>query len=348
MAPKTKTNPFIDRVLSSGLVTAEQLSTSIQKSLPEDPVRCATILVEADLLTSYQAKQLLAGKSKGFIISPYKILRPIGQGGMGIVFLGEHISLKRKVAIKVLSPERAKDQLALDRFLREARAAAALDHQNIVKLFDISQGTSPHFLVLEYVDGTDLQSLVAKTGPLHFAQAAHYISQAASGLHHAHTKGFIHREIKPANLIMAKDGTLKILDMGLAQSLLDPSDQLTAVNAEGEITGTIDYLSPEQAMAHPLDERSDIYSLGATLYSLLTGQPPFSGSTTQKLMQHQLKEPTSVAIKLRGRVPQPFSDVISKMMAKKLADRYQSAEEVIEALSPWVPATGTNTLIPDP
>src|SRR4029079_10419496 len=134
--------------------------------------------------------------------------------------------LKRKVALKVLPADKAGDKLTLERFYREARSAAALDHPNIVRLYDISQGGGVHFLIMEYVEGNDLQSLMAKTGPLHFAQAAHYVAQAAAGLQHAHEKGFVHRDVKPANLILAKDGTIKILDMGLARSFTDEGDNL--------------------------------------------------------------------------------------------------------------------------
>jgi serine/threonine protein kinase len=305
--------------------------------------------VAAQLLTQYQAGQLLIGKYRGFILGPYRILQPLGRGGMGNVFLAEHGELQRKVAIKVLHADKAQDKLALERFFREARSAAALDHPNIVRLYDISQGNGVYFLIMEYVDGNDLQSLMAKTGPLHFAQAAHYTAQAAAGLQHAHAKGFIHRDIKPANLILSKDGVVKILDMGLARSVLNERDNLTAaVGAEPEVTGTVDFISPEQAMGSPLDERSDIYNLGATFFALLTGHPPFAGTTTQKLMQHQLKDPQSLANKLKGKVPAALGAVVMKMMAKKAPERFQTAEEVVDALGPWLPATTSGNIVRDP
>jgi serine/threonine protein kinase len=348
-APPTQLT-FLERALKSRLLTDAQVNELFpEASDRQDQQAAADKLVKAGLLTRYQAQMIQAGKHRGFFLGPYKILRPLGQGGMGTVFLAEHTSLARKVAVKVLPPDKAKDRLTLERFNREARAAAALDHPNIVRLHDISQGNGVHFLVMEYVEGTDLQSLMGQTGPLHYAQAAQYVAQAAGGLQHAHEKGFIHRDVKPANLMLTKTGGgIKILDMGLARSFTDSRDSLTANLAEGDIAGTVDYLSPEQAMNQPLDERSDIYSLGATFYSLVTGHPPFKGTTAQKLMQHQLKEPPSVSLKLSGRVPQALSDVISKMMAKKPGERFQSAADVVDALGPWLPVPTTGSIITDP
>jgi serine/threonine protein kinase len=202
---------------------------------------------------------------------------------------------------------------------------------------------------MEYVEGKDLQSLMADTGPLHFAQACHYVAQAASGLQHAHEKGFVHRDIKPANLILAKDGTVKILDMGLARSFQDESDNLTGtLGNEPETFGTADYISPEQALGQKVDERSDIYSLGATLFALITGHPPFKGTTAQILMQHQMAELPRLSKKLKVAVPAALYDVIAQMMAKKNNERYASASDVIDALSPWLPATPSGNVVQDP
>ncbi len=317
---------------------AESLGQLADLDLPDEPFACAEALVKANVLTPFQAKQLLAGRHRGLVLGTYKILRPLGKGGMGVVYLADHASLGRKVAIKVLTQDQAKENLALERFYREARAAAALDHPNIVRLHDITQVSGINFLVMEYVDGVDLQSLLQQTGALHYAQAANYIGQAASGLVHAHERGFIHRDIKPANLILAKDGTIKILDMGLARSLVNPKDALTGkLDDDDVITGTADYLSPEQALNVTLDARSDIYSLGATFFTLLTARPPFNGSTAQKLAQHQVAPPPNLN-KLRSTVPPELNEVICKMMAKKPGDRFQSVEDLLNALGPWLPA----------
>ncbi len=337
-APAT-TNEFLSVVRKSGLFDEKAFANHYHSEdmLPDEPHACASELVKAGLLTSFQAKTLLTGKYKGFLLGPYKVLQPIGKGGMGVVYLAEHTSLKRRVAVKILPKEYAEDKLALERFFREARAAAALDHPNIVGIHDITQGAGTHFLVMEYVEGVTLEELMEKTGRMHYAQAVDYIAQAAIGLRHAHEKGFVHRDIKPANLMVTKDGKVKILDMGLARSFDNASDNLTAQLGDGGVAGTADFVSPEQALNDQVDARSDIYSLGATLYAIVAGRPPFSGNTSQKLIQHQLTEPPKL-MKTNATVPAELSDVVAIMMAKDPDDRFQSAEEVIDALTPWLPA----------
>ncbi|WP_171471268.1 WD40 repeat domain-containing serine/threonine protein kinase [Frigoriglobus tundricola] len=338
--PATSTD-LLSLVRKSGVLDEKQFSEHFSDpgELPDDPTECANALIRSGLLTTFQARQILAGKYRGLVLGAYKILRPLGQGGMGVVYLGEHTTLHRRVALKVLPAKSAQERVAVERFMREARATAALDHPNIVRLHDVCQGAGVHFLVMELVEGKNLETLLAETGPLHFATAVSYIAQAAAGLQHAHSKGIVHRDIKPANLMMTKDGGIKILDMGLARSFVNESDNLTgALGEEGEALGTIDFVAPEQAMAQAVDERADLYSLGATLYCLLAGHPPYKGSRAQVLMQHQMAPPPQLSRTLKVNVPQTLNDVIAKMMAKKKGDRYQSADEVIDALSPWLPA----------
>jgi eukaryotic-like serine/threonine-protein kinase len=290
MGVPTSSQEFLDALRASELLDPAKLAQHFGDlaALPRDPREAAAALVEASLLTAYQANQLLQGKNKGFVVGSYKILQPVGKGGMGTVFLAEHTTMKRRVALKVIPASQVKDKLALERFHREARSAAALDHPNIVLLYDVGQSARVHFLAMEYVDGEDLQSVLDRAGPPHFAEAVHYAYQAAAGLHHAHEKGFVHRDVKPANLIRSRDGTVKILDMGLARSFQEEADNLTAsLGAESDATGTVDYVSPEQALNKAVDQRGDIYSLGATLFALAAGFPPFRGTTLQKLAQHQ-------------------------------------------------------------
>jgi serine/threonine protein kinase len=343
MASPTTATDFLGMVQKSGLLDAQALARAAEElDLPTESFACAEALVRAGLLTSFQAKQLMAGRFRGLVLGPYRVQRPLGKGGVGIVYLAEHTSLDRKVAIKVLNQSQAGEKLALERFQREARAVAALDHPNIIRVYDVTQAAGMHFIVMEYADGTDLQTLIQQTGRMHYAQAASHIAQAAAGLRHAHEKGFIHRDIKPGNLMLTKDGTIKILDLGLARSA-SAQDELTGKLGEDHITGTVDFLSPEQAMNVHLDARSDIYSLGATFFALVTGTPPFSGSTAQKLTQHQLAPPPNTQ-KIRSEVPPELAAVIARMMAKKPRDRYQTAEEVIDALAPWVaPAPSGST-----
>jgi serine/threonine protein kinase len=334
MPSPTTVADLIGLIRKSGLIDETAL-VEHALDLPREPRACAEALVEAELLTSFQAKLLLAGRAKALVMGAYRVLRPLGQGGMGVVYLAEHAALGRRVAVKVLTEEQSREKLGLARFFREARAAAALDHPNIVRLHDIAEIDGTHFLVMEFVDGTDLQALVDGTGPLHMAQAADYIAQAARGLEHAHDRGFIHRDIKPANLIVGKDGVVRVLDMGLARSVRNPKDALTSQLGDGVITGTADFLSPEQALNLQLDTRTDIYSLGATLYTLLTGRPPYEGTTGQKLASHQLAAAPDVRA-VRPDVPAELAAVIVRMMAKKPSERYQTARAVRAALAPWL------------
>ncbi|MBV8898745.1 MAG: serine/threonine protein kinase, partial [Verrucomicrobia bacterium] len=337
MAAPTTATEFLAIVRQSGLINETTFREYFRhdEDLPPEPSACATALVRAHLLTPFQARHLLAGKFRGLSLGPYRILNQIGQGGMGAVYLAQHTELDRQVALKMLPADKAKDKLAIERFKREARAAAALDHPNIVKVFDVFHASGLYFMVMEYVAGKDLETVIKESGALHFATAIAHVLQTAAGLQHAHEKGFVHRDIKPANLLLSKSGTIKILDMGLARSF-EARDQVTEQLDQSALAGTADYVSPEQSLGMPQDQRSDIYSLGATLYTLVTGRPPYRGNTAQLLMQHQFAEPPRMSKRLKSTVPEALNDVIGRMMAKKKDDRYQSADEVIDALTPFV------------
>jgi serine/threonine protein kinase len=343
MASPTATAPasageLLDLVRRSGIHPPEYLGDKLAEfELPADAPGAAAALVRGGLLTQFQARLLLAGKYRGFKLGTYVVRDILGKGGMGVVYLAEHASLRRKVALKVFTPGSGSPRAGVERFLREARAAAALDHPNIVRVFDVLETGELHYLVMEYVDGKTLEDVVVAGGAMAPGRAVGYISQAAAGLQHAYEKGFVHRDIKPANLMVAKDGTVKLLDMGLARSVVDSTDRVTEVLDRGAVVGTADYISPEQAMNAPgLDIRADIYSLGATLYALVAGRPPFAGSTSQVLMQHQFKEPPSLA-DIDRTIPVELAAVVAKMMAKKPADRFATPAEVIAALAPWLP-----------
>lgn len=335
---------FLELVRKAGIVPAATLEGL--SDLPSEPTACAASLISKGLITKFQAKLLLSGKYKGFKLGQYIVKEQIGQGGMGAVYLAEHETLHRKVALKVLTPPKdSKDgKLALERFLREARAAAALDHPNIVRLHDIGTQGETQYLVMEYVDGQTLEQLLQKAGPISPSRAVGYIAQAAAGLQQAYEKGFVHRDIKPGNLMLAKDGTVKLLDMGLARTTEATTDNLTEILDKGAIVGTADYISPEQAMNAPVDIRGDIYALGASFFALVTGAPPFNGSTTQKLVQHQMKEAPSLA-SLDKTFPNGLSNVVAKMLAKKPKDRYQTPAELITALAEWLPKDGGRKVV---
>jgi serine/threonine-protein kinase len=327
---------FLELVKKCGILSAERIKALPgPDDLPPEVPKAAQLLVQNGFLTRFQAAQLLAGRHRGFRIGQYVIQNLLGRGGMGTVYQAEHLDLRRKVAIKVLSTVTGDDQrLIVERFLREARAVAALDHPNIVRIHDVTRFNDAPYLVMEYVEGETLQQTLDREGHLHHVVAAEYVAQAAAGLQHAHEKGFIHRDIKPANLIRERSGVVKILDMGLARSASE-QDKLTERFDEGAVVGTADFIAPEQAINSPnVDARADIYSLGATLYTLVVGKTPFDGSTTQKLLQHQLKDARPLSA-VNMAIPEELSAVVMKMLAKRPADRYQTAAEVIAALAPW-------------
>ena len=299
---------FIDLVAKSNVLEKRTLDGYLQKVVgepepPETPKVMAQTMVRDGILTNLQAGLLLKGKWRNFIISgKYKLLEHLGTGGMGSVYLCEHVLMRRRVALKVLPNDKVNDPVILERFYREARAVAALDHRNIVRAHDIDHDGELHFLVLEYVDGSSLQYLVEKFGPLSIPRAVNAIRQTADGLQHAHEAGLVHRDIKPGNLLIDRLGLVKVLDLGLARFFDDDSANITRQHNMQSVLGTADYLAPEQALdSSAVDIRGDIYSLGVTFYFMLTGRSPYrDGSVSQKLMWHQISPPTMIAVRARG------------------------------------------------
>lgn len=336
---------FWQLVWKSGLVEVTTLLT-YGKRLRQDPQGPATPmdfakrLVRDGLLTRLQAEYLLQGRWRGFMLEKYRLLERLGKGGSGAVYLAAHVPMHRYVALKVLPAAQLQDKETLERFSREVRAIAALDHPHLVRAHDAGQDGATHFLVMEYVDGSSLHDVVAKTGPLPAERVLSYLQQAALGLQHVHENGLIHRDVKPSNLLLDRRGHVRVLDMGLARFSGDARDNLTRDLAAGAVLGTVDYIAPEQAMdTHTADARSDVYSLGFTGYFLLTGQKPFgTGTAALKLIWHQMREPTPLR-ELRPEISEEVAAVLAKMYAKRPEDRFQSAREVAEALRPFVPAT---------
>ncbi|MDG2207145.1 MAG: serine/threonine-protein kinase [Pirellulales bacterium] len=312
--------------------------------LPGDSKVVANFLIEKKMITVWQSEKLLEGRYKGFFLGKYKLLGHLGTGGMSSVYLADHVLMQRRVAIKVLPKGKVEESSYLARFKKEAQAAARFDHRNIVRAYDIDEDKGTHYLVMEFIDGTDLQKLVKETGPLEYELAAQYIAQAAEGLQHAHEADIVHRDIKPANLLVDESGVVKILDMGLAR--LDDGDDeqasLTVMHDEN-VLGTADYLSPEQAVnSHLVDGRADIYSLGCTFYYILTGHPPFpEGTLPQRILAHQNSTPESIR-KDRADVPPELLVICEQMMEKKEEDRQQTAAEVAQQLGSWLQGLGSN------
>jgi WD40 repeat protein/tRNA A-37 threonylcarbamoyl transferase component Bud32 len=266
----------------------------------------------------------------------YRVVRLLGQGGMGSVYAAEHRVMQRTVALKVINRAYTVNAAAVERFRREVRAAARLAHPNIVHAYDAENAGETHFLVMEYVAGLSLDRVVRQRGPLPVAEACEYVRQAALGLQHAYEQGMVHRDVKPDNLIRCEDGRVKVLDFGLAALTAERGNALTDLNA---IMGTPEYMAPEQAEdARTADVRADVYSLGCTLYHLLTGGIPYPAATALlKVLAHR-EQPVPSVRQARPEVPPELADVVARMMAKRPADRYPTPGEVAAALQPFTHA----------
>jgi WD40 repeat protein len=263
----------------------------------------------------------------------YRVVRLLGAGGMGTVYEAEHRVMQRPVALKVISRAFTARPAAVERFRREARAAARLSHPNIVTTHDAEDAGDTLFLVMEYVEGTTLGRLVKERGPLPVAEACDAIRQAAVGLQHAHERGMVHRDVKPDNLIRCPDGTVKVLDFGLAALTAERSGGLTDTNV---LMGTPEYMAPEQAEdPRSADTRADVYSLGCTLYHLLTGHAPYPAPTPLLTILAHREKPLPSIDRARPDVPAGLACVLERMLAKRPEDRYQTPGEVAAALGPF-------------
>ncbi|RLS80585.1 MAG: DUF1080 domain-containing protein [Planctomycetota bacterium] len=327
---------FLNQVVASELLAQEDVSAFISAipddRRPKDGEQLARELVRQKKLTKYQAEQIYSGKGKTLILGNYVVLEKLGQGGMGVVLKAEHKRLKRLVALKVMSSNLVKTPDALKRFHREVEAAAKLRHSNVVATDDADEAKGTHFLVMEYVEGSDLSVLVKKNGPLSVSQTVQCVLQAARGLEYAHKQGVVHRDIKPANLLLDTSGTVKILDMGLARIEGDTGSQ-GELTSTGAVMGTVDYMAPEQALSTKhADARSDIYSLGISLWYLLAGRCAYEGdSLMAKLLAHR-DAPIPSLCSLDNEIPETLDQVFRKMVAKQSKDRYQTMTEVIREL----------------
>jgi serine/threonine protein kinase len=310
-----------------------------------DAAAFAGELVRLGWLTTYQVDLMLEGRVEQLVLGPYRILDLAGEGGLSRVYKAWHVPYQCLCAIKVLRPEIRSDAEAVRQFHQELKVVGKLAHPNIVKGIDIHPERDDYYFAIEYVEGIDLGKLVQQSGALPVVQACDYIRQAALGLQHAYERGVIHRDIKPANLLITNyppqsAGILKILDMGLARRewLTDPS-AVANVAPVTMVMGTPDFVAPEQATSPELvDIRADIYSLGCTLYFLLTAKPPFPGrSLAQKLLAHQKGQSIPIE-QQRADVPQRLPPVIRKMMAKQPEDRYRTPASVAAALTPFARA----------
>jgi serine/threonine protein kinase len=331
---------FWQAAVFSGLMDVEGLDAcwnAIPPGKRNDPEhidrRLARQAVQSNSLTLWQAQQLLAGRTSGFKVDRYLLLDLIGQGGMGRVYLARDTRLNRRVALKILAPERINNPRAVARFQREARVGAQLQHENLVRVYDFGEANGRYFLVMEFIEGKTIGHLISEQGPMPPATAVRLVRQVALGLGHAHSKGLIHRDVNPYNIMVTNDGIAKLADLGLAIDLTD-GDRVTR---EGATVGTFDYVAPEQARhSHSADIRSDIYSLGCTLYHMLCGQVPYpSPSLPEKLFAHQALEPTPLEQLVPG-LPEGFAEIVRRMMRKSPDERYGTPTQVVQALEPYL------------
>jgi len=294
------------------------------------------LLIQHGYVTHSQVKRLTMAMDEDSMYRPaqqipgFQILSKIGQGAMAVVFKAKQLSLDRIVAIKVLPKRLSENQEFVDRFYREGKAAARLNHANIVQAFDVGESGGYHYFVMEYIDGETVYERISDGRPMTEQEALRIMIQCSQALHHAHQQDLIHRDVKPKNLMLTKDGTVKLADMGLAREM---SDFATATAEAGRAYGTPYYISPEQIRGEiDIDARADIYGLGATCYHMVTGRVPFDGTTPSAVMHKHLKEPLIPPDHLNKVLSAGVGEIIEVMMAKSRDDRYPSMEDVINDL----------------
>jgi serine/threonine-protein kinase len=324
--------PLIRR---SGVLSDRQLEEIKGKILsgeyPSDSATLAKRLVAESTLTEFQTSRLLRNRASGFVVGQYVLLDRLGEGKKGRVYKAQHKLMGRLVAVKVIAPRIASRTSSIARFHREMRLLGRLDHPNVVRAFDADQVGDLLYFVMEYVAGRDLEQLLQDRGSLAPTEVAAYMAQAALGLGHAHDRGIVHRDVKPTNLMLSAEGEVKVLDLGLGV-LMEADRETSFATAAGRCIGTLYYMSPEQATAGEVDSRSDLFSLGCTMYQLLTGQMPFPGETAAECLTRLATGKPVPINELLPNLPAPFIAVLDKLIANQPEDRFQTAVEAAKAL----------------
>jgi serine/threonine protein kinase len=332
--PSTAPSTFGQRLTDSGLLSAEQIAAAGQV-VGDDPDALADHLVQEGLLTPFQVRQLRAGASS-FRVGQYLVLDCIGRGGSGIVFKARHsIPPHRLVALKTLDNGslHQSDEL-LARFRREIDIVIRLNHPHIARAFEVIQTRTQIFLVLEYIEGSDLAALVKQRGPLPVPEAVSYAIQTSRALSYAHRCGIVHRDLKPANLLLTRERTVKLSDLGLARKESEEND--SGLTMKGACLGTPEFMAPEQAEdAARADPRSDLYSLGTTLFYLLTAELPVAGSNVVQRLQRLLTQPPRPLGEARPDAPAGLAALVDRLRARDPAARPATADEVIALLEPF-------------
>jgi len=315
-----------------------ELCRSEQKALTKQgrALSLQNVLLERGYITTSQVKRLNLALDEDSMYRPaqqipgFQILSRVGQGAMAVVFKAKQLSLDRIVAIKVLPKRLSENPEFVERFYREGRAAARLNHPNIVQAFDVGESSGYHYFVMEYIDGDTIYDRISDGRCLTEPEAIRIVLQVARALEHAHAQGLVHRDVKPKNIMMTSSAMVKLADMGLAREM---DDYATAAAEAGRAYGTPYYISPEQIRGEiTIDYRADIYALGATFYHMVTGRVPFDGNTPSAVMHKHLKEPLVPPDHINHSLSAGVGEIIEVMMAKRTEDRYPSMAEVIADL----------------
>ncbi|WP_165073580.1 serine/threonine-protein kinase [Paludisphaera rhizosphaerae] len=336
---------------SSGILSDRQFEDVCGRvatgEYPSAPVKLAERLIRDRFITPYQAKRLLANKPYGMVVGRYVILDRIGAGSMGRVYKAHHQMMDRVVALKIIAPEIASNDRVVARFQREMKLVGRLDHPNVVRAYDADRANRVLYIVMEYVNGESLGDRLRR-GPVPAAEMIDYASQAALGLAHAHSQGMVHRDIKPSNILVGDDRKVKILDLGLGV-LMEADDGATFATADGIAVGTVDYMSPEQALGKDVDGRSDLFSLGCSMYHLMTGKHAFPGASPIDRLGRRISNPHIPITEYLPDFPSNAQRVLDKLLALKPQDRFENATEASEALQALIrPKTRKPTPAPPP
>ena len=336
---KSKPSPDVPADLlpviqSSGVLGERQFAEIRSKVLhgdyPNDSVALAERLVKDGILSEYQARRFLKNKPHGLLVGRYVLVERIGSGSMGRVYKAHHKMMDRYVALKIIAPEIVMNDRVVSRFQREMRLVGRLDHPNVVRAFDADQINQILYIVMEYVQGTSLSHRLRK-GIIPALEMADYAAQAALGLGHAHSQGIVHRDVKPSNLLLTEARQIKVLDLGLGV-LMEADDASQFATADGIAVGTVDYMSPEQARGLEVDGRSDLYSLGCSMYHLMTGKLAFPGESPIERMGRRISGRPVPILEAKPDLPPALAKVVEKLLANKPQDRFQTAQETAEAL----------------
>lgn len=320
--------------------SASQLKTLLTaqpREILADKEQLSEFLLQNGLLTPYQAGHVAEGRGDGLIVGQYVVLNELGHGSVGMVYRVRHRIMGRLAALKVFTPDTEESENHT-RFMREIQATAQLDHPNLIKAYEAGEHHGAYFLAMELVDGENLQEAVEDAGPIPLDLALKCHHDAAVGLGYAHQLGMIHRDVKPGNIMLSKDGRVRVLDLGLVKFTRGFSSMATSL--DGTVRGTAAYMAPEQAVSiRNADLRSDIYSLGSSLYFVLTGQPMFPEKTVmQQLLAHQKKPAPSLTSKVQN-IPEYLEKLYQRMVAKEPNHRPQSMEEVVVGLRALIDGT---------